>query len=50
LSAAEANGTLNSLAYRAASRGVRFLPEPPTMIGMPPSCTGLGSAGDFVNR
>ena len=49
LSSAEANGTLNSLAYRAARRGVRFFPRPPTRIGMPPSCTGLGSAGESAS-
>ena len=46
LSSAEEKGTLNSAAWRAASRGVRFRPAPPTRIGMPPGCTGLGSAGD----
>ena len=45
----EANGTLNSAAYRAASRGVRRCPRPPTMIGTPPGCTGLGSAGESVS-
>ncbi len=45
-SSAEVNGVLNSAAYRAASAGVRFAPRPPTSTGMPPSCTGLGSAGE----
>ena len=41
-----ANGRLNSLAKRAARRGVRLGPHPPMMIGGPPGCTGLGSAGE----
>ena len=44
------NGRLNSLAYRAARRGVRFGPRPPTMRGTPPDlgsrCVGFGSAGE----
>ena len=44
----ETNGVLNSAAKRAASAGVRFGPPPPTMIGTPPACTGLGSAGESV--
>ena len=41
-----AKGTLNSLANRAASAGVRFAPRPPTITGGCGCCTGLGSAGE----
>ena len=44
-SAGAGNDWLNSVAYRAASAGVRFGPLPPTMIGTR-DCTGLGSAGE----
>ena len=41
---------LYSLAKRAARAGVREGPVPPTMTGMPPPCTGLGSAGESTTR
>ena len=41
-----ANGMLNSSAKRAARRGVRFVPQPPMMIGGRGCCTGFGSAGE----
>ena len=44
----EAKGTLNSAAYCAARRGVRFFPRPPIRTGIPPPCTGLGSAGESL--
>ena len=44
-SASGANGTLNSSAYVAASRGVVLAPSPPTMTGGCGSWNGRGSAG-----
>jgi hypothetical protein len=46
VSSTDANGTLNSSAYRAASCGVRRGPLPPMMTGGPGTCTGLGSPGE----
>ena len=37
---------LNSSANCAARRGVRFVPQPPMMIGGRGRCTGFGSAGE----
>ena len=47
--ATSTNGTLNSVAKRAASTGVRRAPVPPMTIGMR-SCTGFGSAGESARR
>ena len=46
---ASAKGRLNSVAYRAASAGVRFLPPPPMTMGTE-SCTGFGRPGDPVTE
>ena len=45
-----ANGMLNSAAKRAASRGVRLVPQPPITIGGPGCCTGFGSAGESTTE
>ena len=43
-------GRLNSSANRAASRGVRRSPVPPTITGGCGCCIGLGSAGQSTSR
>jgi hypothetical protein len=48
VAATVANPRLNSAAYRAASRGVRFGPPPPMITGGPGRWAGLGSAGEPV--
>jgi hypothetical protein len=45
VSSNDEKGMLNSAPNRAASRGVRTAPPPPTMIGGPGRWTGLGRAG-----
>ncbi len=45
VSATLQNGTLVSVAKRAARRGVTLAPRPPTITGGRGDCTGLGRAG-----